>query len=221
MNKDINLADKTININGNKASFSKLIIATGRKGLKGTNVFAENLGIERIPENVNIGFRVLMPSKYMDKLSQIHPDYKIKQNNIDSKLETFCFCNEKNGGRLEFVRYDDFLNIDGQMSINTLGHNINNTAYGNFAVLYENKANPVRFEGFVSRIKGTGGSFDYNIQNWHKFNENGFFKENEAKALSEFLDNFLDIVARENNIDKSVLYNEIRIAGPEAENIKL
>lgn len=219
LRKDINITDKTISINGNKAAFSKLIVATGRKGYKNTNIFAQDLGVERTPENVNIGFRVLLPSTYLEKLSKIHPDYKLKQKTPNTELETFCFCNQENGGRLEFLRYDDFLNIDGQMSIYTQGQIINGKKYGNFAVLFENKANPIRFDDFVERLASGSPKFEYNVNNWHKFNQNGVFKEDESKALQGFVDDFLEILAKENDIDNGVLYKEMRIVGPEMENI--
>lgn len=217
--KDINIADKTININGNKATFSNLIIATGRKGYRNTNIFAQELGVERTPENVNIGFRVLLPAQYLKKLSQIHPDYKLKQKNANTELETFCFCCHDNGGRLEFARYDDFLNVDGQMAVKSRGHVINDKQYGNFAVLFENKAHPIRYDDFVSRLGKDESRFEYNVENWHKFNQNGIFKEEESKALKDFVDDFLGIIARENNVHKSDLYKEMRIVGPEVENI--
>ncbi len=221
LSEDVDHINKTLSINGNKVEYDNLFIGTGRQGYHNTNMFAEKLGINRTPENVNIGFRVLLPSKYLSKFSDLHPDFKIKQKNQDETLETFCFSNNVNGGRIKPLRYDDeILNMDGHISVKSKGDTIDGEPYGNFGILFEDNTRKISYNDFISRFDGKErSSLDFNVENLHKFKENNVFTERESESLLGFLDNVLDLISKENGVAKEELYSKMRIIGPEVENI--
>jgi len=223
---NIDIKNKTLTIRGNDTiKFKSIFLATGRRGFNQTQNFFNANGILRKKENANFGIRYMIPSKYLNIISSLHPDFKVKLQTPEAELETFCFSNSHNGGRVDFLQYDEFLNIDGHISVNAEGDMIKNMAYGNFAVLYKNLKKIITYKEIVSRID------QMTIHNFKRipignslFVSNNselsqFFHEFEFKSIIKFSMDIFNIIADLNKIDLDNLLKEIYVYGPEIENI--
>jgi uncharacterized FAD-dependent dehydrogenase len=222
--QDINMKDKTIKAGRCTIGFNDIFIATGRQGYKQTQYFFDVYGVKRKHENINFGVRYMVPSKYLNQISELHPDFKMKFKTEDYELETFCFSNSINGGKVDFLRYDDFLNIDGHIAVETEGDKIENVLYGNFAILYENCKQNISFKDFVHRINDMKvDNFTRCAETFLSFNNHSllsrFFSKEEYKAIIDFSMEVFDFMAKINNVNIKDIIGETFVYGPEVENI--
>ena len=224
--RNIDLKNKTLILcNKDIIGFKNVFIATGRRGFNQTQKFFNINRITRKKENINFGVRYMVPSKYLNIISYLHPDFKLNLQTPEAKFETFCFSNSYNGGRVDFLRYNEFLNIDGHICISTEGDKKNNMIYGNFAVLYENRKKYTTYKEIVSRIDKMGINnfervpIEYSIFASNTSKVSRFFNEFEFKSIIKFSIEVFNIIADLNKIDVDYLLNKIYVYGPEIENI--
>lgn len=108
-----------------------IVLCTGRAGFRMIKDFTSNLEVELKPPHISMGFRFLMPNYILDKVSDIHPNFKTSLAYSNYKYKTFCFSAGKLGGRIKHANHGDFMLIDG--------HSITDTntpsAISNFAIL--------------------------------------------------------------------------------------
>lgn len=154
-----------------------IVLCTGRAGFRMIKKFTENLGVGVKSPHISMGFRFLMPNYILDKVSDIHPDFKASLVYYDYKYKTFCFSSGKLGGRIKHANYGDFMLIDG--------HSITDTsipsAVSNFAIL--------------SQLKDSYGNF-YNYD-WIKNNIISTYKELNSKYKGKpVLQSYNDFKAR-------------------------
>jgi len=223
---DIDMKNKTLKIcSGNIIKFKNLFIATGRRGFNQTQQFFDINDISKNRENINLGIRYMVPSKYLNIISELHPDFKLNLQTPEAKFETFCFSNSYNGGRVDFLRYNEFINIDGHICINTKGDEKNNLIYGNFAVLYENRKRNTTYEEIISRFnKMTIDNFKrvpikYCLFSTNESEISQFFTEFEFNGIIKFSMEVFNIIAALNKIDIEFLLDKVYVYGPEIENI--
>jgi uncharacterized FAD-dependent dehydrogenase len=223
---DVDLGNRTLKIcNDNTIKFKDIFIATGRLGFSQTQQFFKINRIPKKEENINFGIRYMVPSKYLNIISELHPDFKLNLQTPEAKFETFCFSNSHNGGRVDFLRYDEFLNIDGHICINTEGDKKNNIIYGNFAVLYENCQKNISYKEIVSRIdKMATNNFkrvpiEYSLFVTNKSELSQFFTELELNGIIKFSMDIFKFIATLNKIEIDYLLNKVYVYGPEIENI--
>lgn len=145
--------------------------------------------------------RVLLPRELLLPISNIYPDLKIKCVDDYLKLETFCFSNGIGGGKIKYLKYDGGItNLDGHISVCNSGDIIQNTVYGNFAVLFENIKSPVHFEDVSAKLKCLNNS-------------------PECEKLNNFLEKILSIIADINNISLNDVKKQMQLLKWEIENI--
>jgi len=226
LNNDLKVDPKTIKLsNGEKIHYESLFIATGRKGYKNTQLFFMNNDITKECENINFGVRYALPSKYLNVISECHPDFKVKHKKTICDLETFCFSNNARGGRVVYLKYDTFLNIDGHISINKIGDEMGNEIVGNFAVLFENRTKSTSFCDIESRISNSfNNTFKHEAIRFPLFMSgqsclSDFFDDNEFKEIIEFSMSIFNLIAIINQISIEELTKDIFVYGPEIENI--
>jgi uncharacterized FAD-dependent dehydrogenase len=220
----INMKDKTVKVGRDIIEFNDIFIATGRRGYKQTQHFFDAYGVKRKPENINFGVRYMIPSKYLNQVSELHPDFKMNFKTEDYELETFCFSNSVNGGKVDFLRYDDFLNIDGHIAVETEGDKIKNELYGNFAVLYENCKQNISFKDIIQRINDMKvDNFTRCGETFSSFNNHSsllqFFSKEEYKTIIEFSMEIFDLIAKINSVKIKDIIEKTFVYGPEIENI--
>ena len=224
--RNIDLKNKTLTLcNRDIIGFKNVFIATGRRGFNQTQKFFNINGITIKKENINFGVRYMVPSKYLNIISELHPDFKLNLQTPEAKFETFCFSNSYNGGRVDFLRYNEFLNIDGHICISTEGDKKNNLIYGNFAVLYENRKKNTTYNEIVSRIdKMDGNNFKrvpikYSLFAVNESEISQFFTEFEFNGIIRFSMDVFKIIAELNKIEIDYLLDKVYVYGPEIENI--
>jgi len=224
--RDIDIKKKTLTLfNEDIIKFKNIFIATGRRGFNKTQNFFGINGIMKENENINFGVRYMVPSKYLDTISSLHPDFKVKLQTPEAELETFCFSNSHNGGRVDFLKYDEFLNLDGHISIDTDGDIKNNMAYGNFAVLYKNLKKNITYKEIISRINKIGTHnfrrvpIEYSLFVSRNSELSRYFNEVEYNNIIKFSMEIFKIIADFNKLDMDYLLNKIYVYGPEIENI--
>ena len=223
---DVDLKNKTLRINNEKIiEFKDIFIATGRHGFNQTQQFFNINKIYKNEENVNFGIRYMVPSKYLNIISKLHPDFKLNLQTSEAKFETFCFSNSHNGGQVDFLRYNEFLNIDGHICISTEGNIKNNLIYGNFAVLYENRKKNITYREIVLRINKMFTNNSMRVQNKYtlfvknKTELSRFFTEYEFDGIIKFSMDVFRIIADMNKIGIDYLLDKVYVYGPEVENI--
>jgi uncharacterized FAD-dependent dehydrogenase len=226
LERDIDMKNKILTLhNGDILEFKDIFLATGRRGFNQTQQFFTTNKISKKEENVNIGVRYMLPSKYLNIISESHPDFKLNLKTQEAELETFCLSNSFKGGCIDFLKYDEFLNLDGHISVNTKGDVINNLLYGNFAILYKNRKTNTAYREIVSRIDKMGScNFKRVPIEYHLFAENkseasSFFTESELKNIISFSTDVFKIIAGLNGIEMDSLLREIYVYAPEIENI--
>ena len=108
-----------------------IVLCTGRAGFRVIKKITSSLQVKLRPPHISIGFRFLMPNYILDKVSDIHPDFKTSLAYLNYKYKTFCFSAGKLGGRIKHANHGDFMLIDG--------HSITDTktpsTISNFAIL--------------------------------------------------------------------------------------
>jgi len=223
---NIDIKNKTLVLcNKEIIEFKNIFIATGRRGFNQTQKFFNINGILRKEENINFGVRYMVPTKYLNIISSLHPDFKVKLQTPEAEIETFCFSNSNNGGHIDFLKYDEFLNLDGHISVNFDGDKKNNMVYGNFAVLYKNLKRNITYAEIVSRIdKMPTHNFSRVPVEYLLFSTNDselshFFNEFEYNSIIKFSMEIFKIIANLNKINLNTLLEEIYVYGPEIENI--
>ncbi len=145
--------------------------------------------------------RVLLPRELLRPISNICPDLKIKCVDDYLKLKTFCFSNGIGGGKIKYLKYDGGItNLDGHISVCNSGNIIQNTAYGNFAVLFENIKSQVHFENVSAKLKCLNNS-------------------PECEKLNNFLEKILSIIADINNISLNDIKKQMQLLKWKIENI--
>lgn len=90
-----------------------IVLCTGRAGFRTIKDFTSNLEVKLTPPHISIGFRFLMPNYILEKVSDIHPDFKTSLAYSNYKYKTFCFSAGKFGGRIKHANHGDFMLIDG------------------------------------------------------------------------------------------------------------
>ena len=108
-----------------------IVLCTGRAGFRIIKNFTDNLGVGVKSPHISMGFRFLMPNYILDKVSDIHPDFKTSLTYSNYKYKTFCFSAGKLGGRIKHANHGDFMLIDGH-SITDINAP---SAISNFAIL--------------------------------------------------------------------------------------
>lgn len=109
----------------------KLVLATGRNGLKWLSKILAKKGIKYEEPISTIGVRFEMPKQYLTPVGKLHPDFKVRTQYNNVKYKTFCFCGGKNGGRLKFANYGEYVLLDGHVLTETDSE----SNYANFALL--------------------------------------------------------------------------------------
>jgi len=114
-----------------------LVFANGRKGFKWLNNNLSKLGIDITDPKISIGFRFIMPNYILEKVSNLHPDFKVSLYNDNFKYKTFCFSAGNLGGRIKHANHGKYTLIDG--------HSITNekdfSKLSNFGILSQIKNN--------------------------------------------------------------------------------
>jgi uncharacterized FAD-dependent dehydrogenase len=223
---DIDMKNRILSMTDtNKIEFNDIIIATGRNGYNQTQAFFDINGVSRKEENINFGVRYMVPSKYLNAISKLHPDFKVKFETLNETLETFCFSNGSNGGHVDFLRYNDFLNLDGHIAVGSMGDRRNDIIYGNFAVLYKNKERNSTYKEIAGRInkinipKSYRDSIKYSTFASGHSKLSSFFSGEEFKSIINFSEDIFVVMADINKVKADDLRNNIYVYGPEVENI--
>lgn len=142
---DVDITNNALKLGGSSITYDKLILATGRFGFKDMKDFLESIDSLSEKENISFGLRIMLPNKYLYPIGKYCPDFKIKYEDDIAKYETFCFNGGVKGGRLKYMNYGSFVNVDGFVSVDFEGDKIGGIDYGNFAILTESKVAEVTY----------------------------------------------------------------------------
>jgi uncharacterized FAD-dependent dehydrogenase len=167
---DLNWRDSILNVCGNLVSFDKVVLATGRYGHKEMTGFLKSIDMLSEEADYAFGERMIMPKKYLWPIGKHYPDFKLKWENEHFKLRTFCFNGDINGGRLKYMNYGGYTNVDGIVAKDYPGDSFFGEGYGNFALLAKCKSDmPAEMvyrqfhEVMYNLIAGINGVEDYEI----------------------------------------------------------
>lgn len=142
---DIDADKHLIKVGEEVLEYRKLLIAVGRSGHEDVRDFLQSINMFSQSENFGFGSRMVIPNRYLYPIGKYYPDFKLKWEDEYFKYETFCFNGCVNGGRLKFMNYGGFVNVDGLVSVDFDGDRFNGESYGNFAMLAECKLADVNY----------------------------------------------------------------------------
>jgi len=230
LNADVDWDNKVITLESENRNeqihFNKLIIATGRLGYTDMSEVAATMDIQSSKVLPMIGIRLIMPSKYLKNISEIHPDFKVKYRDGIDELETFCLSSSISGGKIKYARYDGFVNIDGHVCVENQVLNSKGETLGNFAILYKNvKEDGNGFlEEYAKRYEAISPNKEPVLDSWVNFKEKGkglskFFTDYEHDKITKFSKVIIDKISKYSKVDVSTVERETSIIGPEIENI--